>query len=106
MIVRFIRRCPMGEVDRQGVFIVASQPSFVARWRFDQHAPLRVSADRYAIVEMQFGRAIIVIEATGNFAILLNFRQGDARADGVDCTCRNEIAVARLNRFPVDPLFQ
>lgn len=64
------------------------------------------AANRDAVVQMQFARTIIILEAIGDIDIPLDFRQRDARADRMDGARWDEIAVARFHRFPVDPLFQ
>src|SRR3981081_743830 len=57
-----------------------------------------------AVVFVQFARTAIVEQAEGRVAMLLNFGEHDAGADGVDGAGRDENDVAWRRRAPINQI--
>src|SRR6218665_2269189 len=60
---------------------------------------------RQTLIEMQFARPPIVVEAIGYVAVLLDFDQADPGPDSVDGIRRNIEEIARLHRMPLKQTF-
>ena len=56
----------------------------------------------YAVIEMQFARAPVVVEPVSDIRILLDFTNGYAGADRVNSSRRNQNNIARVHLPPIE----